>query len=431
MKPRFELAPDVRFRCSRCGDCCRTWNVMLGPGEAAALRRLNWTGRVERLAGAEPARKVRQAGTPERERLRRRADGSCVYLGEADQCLVHEHFGGREKPLLCRLYPFGFYPMGERIGVDVSFACRAVSRGEGEPLDERVPEWTRLLCESDRSAAADGRRHFLRDGVKISGALVWELEHYLLRFLDEGSLSLFDRVRCVLEFTKIATTGDPEAPTAGQLRAAMAKGLPIQMAKRVPRATMDKTQRAIFYQWLFLCLNPPPHDLPTWSGERQTAEKSRRLQAGKRYLKRRGRPWIDDRELGADFRRIDAIDGDVFTRGEDAAPLLTYLKAKILGQRFLVVGEEELPFVEAVPKFLLVVPMAIWTAKALVADRGGERVEQSDLRRALRLIDRTLGTLPTSALPRKQAEACDFVMLETDFVEAATCDVVAGVQAAI
>ncbi len=61
---------------------------------------------------------------------------------------------------------------------------------------------------------------------------------------------------------------------------------------------------------------------------------------------------------------------------------------------------------------------------ALAADQGRRRVESVDVRNALRLVDRTLGTLPTSALPTKQAEACDFIMLETDLVEAAICDLV-------
>jgi lysine-N-methylase len=423
--PHFELDPDVRFRCSRCGDCCRTWNVMLGPGEREGLQKLDWTGLRKELIAIEPAQKVSQKGVETRHRLRRRADGSCVYLGDADQCLLHEHFGAAQKPLLCRLYPFGFYPMGDRIGVDVSFACRAVSRGEGEPLTERVPEWTRLL-EASSSAATDDRRHRLRADVEVSGALVWELEHFLLGFLADDSLSLFNRVRCAIEFMKIATTGDPMAPTAGPLRQAMAKGLSLQMGQRPAEAKMDKTQRAIFYQWLFLCLNPPPHDLGTWSASRQNEERARRLKAGQRYLKQRGRPWIDDRELTVDFRHIARVDGDIFSRSEVVAPLVSFLKAKVVGQRFLVVGEEELPLVEALPKFLLVLPMTLWTAKALAADRGVQRVEEVDVRQALRRIDRTLGTLPTSALPKKQAEACDFIMLETDLVEAATCDVVRG-----
>ena len=71
--------------------------------------------------------------------------------------------------------------------------------------------------------------------------------------------------------------------------------------------------------------------------------------------------------------------------------------------------------------------MSIWTAKALAAERGMTAVEESDLRQAIRLIDRTLGQISTSLLPRKQREAYEWVMLETDLVEAATADLlVAG-----
>lgn len=418
MKPRYAFAEDVRFTCSRCGDCCRTWNVMLGPGERQRLEALDWAGRADDLVGLRPAVRVRQPGAEERERLRRRDDGACVYLGAESQCLVHEHFGAAAKPLLCRLYPFGFYPMDDRVSVDVSFACRAVSEGRGRPLAERQPEWTRLLAE-----AADRRRHQLRAGVPLPGELVWEIEHYLVGFLDDGALALIDRVRCVLQFMRLATTGDPTAASAAKLRAAMAKGIPIQIARQPSAATMDKTQRAIFYQWLFLCLNPPPFDVHEWPRHEQEQEASRRVKAGQRYLKLKGRPWVDNRELAASFADVAGVDAGVLDRPGVAAPLETYLKAKIVGQRFLVVGEEELPLVEAAPKFFLALPMTLWTAKALAADRGAPRVEAADVRRALRLIDRTLGTLPTSALPRKQAEACDFVMLETNLVEAAFNDV--------
>jgi len=418
MKPEFAFAEDVRFTCSRCGDCCRTWNVMLGPGERRRLEALDWAGRADELVDVRPAVRVRQPGAAERERLRRRGDGACVYLGAESQCRIHEHFGAEAKPLLCRLYPFGFYPMGDRVGVDVSFACRAVSEGRGKPLAERQPEWTRLL-----SAAADPKRHQLRAGVPLPGELVWEIEHTLLGFLDDGSLSLFDRVRCVLQFMRLATTGDPATASAAQLRAAMGRGIPIQIARQPSAATMDKTQRAIFYQWLFLCLNPPPFDLQEWPRHEQERETSRRVKAGKRYLKLQGRPWVDNRELAATFEEVARVDAGVLDRPEVVAVLETYLKAKILAQRFLVIGDEELPLVEATPKFFLALPMTLWTAQALAADRGAARVEEADVRGALRLVDRTLGTLPTSALPRKQAEACDFVMLETDLVEAALNDV--------
>ncbi len=424
MKPAFKFADDVRFSCSRCGDCCRTWNVMLGPGERETLESLDWTEHAPDLAGMKPAARVKQPGMETRQRLRRRPDGSCVYLGEDNQCRIHEHFGADAKPLLCRLYPFGFYPVGERIGVDPSFACKAVAEGLGRPLAERVPEWTRLVRQS--SAKPDEKGHHLKETVALPADLVWELEHFMLGFLADEAMPLPDRMRCVLQFMKIATTGDPTAPTAAKLRQAMAQGIPIQIGREPSQATMDKTQRAIFYQWLFLCLNPPPFDIQDWPANAQEKEKSRRIKAGKRYLKRKGRPWIDDREIQATFQDIAAVDGDVFGRSAVTAPLEAFLKAKILGQKFLVAAEKELPLVEAAPKFFLTVPMTLWTAKALAADRGGQRVGEGDVRRALRLIDRTLGTLPTSALPRKQAEACDFIMLETDLVEAAVNDLVEG-----
>ena len=68
---------------------------------------------------------------------------------------------------------------------------------------------------------------------------------------------------------------------------------------------------------------------------------------------------------------------------------------------------------------LLAYPMLAWASKALAAERGGGTVEEQDLRAAIRAIDRTVGQLATQSLPRKQAKACDFVMLDTDVVVAA------------
>jgi hypothetical protein len=67
--------------------------------------------------------------------------------------------------------------------------------------------------------------------------------------------------------------------------------------------------------------------------------------------------------------------------------------------------------------------MVAWTAKALAAARGKEAVESADLIQAIRLVDRSLGQMATSQLPKKHARVCDFVMLETDFVLAAATTV--------
>lgn len=400
---------------------------MLGPGEPETLTALDWKDREADLVGLKPVARVRQPGMEERLRLRRRPDGSCIFLGEGNQCRIHQHFGGQAKPLMCRLYPFGFYPIGERVGVDVSFHCSAVAESRGEPLEARFPEWTRLLDKASVSASNSGvpkGKYQLRAGTPLPADLLWEIEYYLLGFFDQDGLSFFDQLRCAVQFARIGTTGDPTAPTAATLRQAMAKGIPIQIIRQPPEATMDRTQRAIFYQWLFLCLNPPPHGYQDWDESDQQREKSRRLKAGQRYLKQKGQPWIDDRELSVTFKDIARVSVDLFERPRILAPLESFIKTKILGQKFLLAGERELPLVEATQKFLLTVPMALWTSKALAADRGAAEVEEGDVRAALRLIDRSLGVLPTSAMPRKQAEACDFIMLETDLIEAAVHDLI-------
>ncbi len=344
-------------------------------------------------------------------------------LGAENQCRIHQHFGEAAKPLLCRLYPFSFYAMGERTSVDVSFYCRSVSQGDGAPIATRLGEWTRLLASRDLN---DARQHKLRANVRVDGALVWEVEHHLLQFLRDASLTLIERVRCVLQFVRLATTGDPDQPTASALRAAMAKGIPLQVRGAPLEATMDETQRAIFYQWLHLALNPAPPSFDTLSSAAQVEARERRGRAGRRYRDRAGRPRVDGNELAVDFGRIAAVDTSVFAEN-DCAPLRDFLCAKIVGQKFLVAGEDELPLVEATLMFLLTVPMTIWTAKALAAQRGATAVEECDLRQAIRLIDRTLGQISTSLLPPKQREAYDWVMLETDLVEAATADLlVAG-----
>ena len=130
---------------------------------------------------------------------------------------------------------------------------------------------------------------------------------------------------------------------------------------------------------------------------------------------------MDGVELGVDFERIARVETAIFV-SRDCRPVQDFLCAKIVGQKFLQAGQQELPLVEATLKFLLCFPMTVWTSTALAAERGSARVEESELRQAIRLIDRTLGQIPTPLLPRKQRDVHDWIMLETDLVEAATND---------
>ncbi len=416
MSGRFEAPADLRFTCTRCGDCCRSWNVMLGPGEEERLGAFDWRGREEELVAAATVVSSPLPNGRRARRLVRRDDGACIYLGRDNLCRLHRHFGAAAKPLMCQLYPFGFYPVGDELAVDCSFACRSISQRTGAPLAERFPEWAALLAAGEAPAEA---RHRLDRRRPLTGDLLWELEHHLLAFLAERELPLLDRIRCCLQLVRLATSGDPATPSAARLRAAIARGLPRQVASLPRGGGLDRTQRAIFYQWLFLALNPLPVNVDLLAPPARRREEERRVADGQRFAARQGAPRVDNRELAVSWDAIDAVDAALIAA--PSVPLLeSYLTAKLVGQRFLVAGDEELPLVEAVPLFLLAYPMAIWTARALAADRGADAVAAEDLRRALGLLDRTLGQVPLAALPGKVAKAFHFVVEETDLVVAAT-----------
>lgn len=393
-------------------------NVMLGEGEEARLRSLDWGGREPDLVNTSTIVAVTLPGGQQVRRLARRDDGACVYLGSDSGCRIHRDFGGDAKPAVCRSYPFGFYPVAGQVAVDCSFSCRSIAQDSGEPLKERIPEWTKLV---NIGAADREKTHHLKRSKPISGPLLLEIETTLLGFLADQSMHLFDRVRCCLQFNRLATTGDPTTASAAMLREAMARGLPKQIGK-IPRGEgMDKTQRAIFYQWLFLALNPLPVNADLLSGQERRRLEEQRMEAARRFMSLEGNPWVNNREMTATFKQIAAVDAS-FVTSADSPMLERYLAAKVTGQRFLIAADEELPLVEAVPLFLLTYPMAIWTSRALASDRGSDTVNEEDLRRALSLLDRTLGQVPLGALPNKISKVFHFVVEETDLVVAATSE---------
>ena len=80
------------YECRRCRRCCSDKTIRVNPYEVYRLSRRVGTSTTEFLA-----RYTIEGGTE----LARRADGSCVFLGEQG-CGVHQ-----DRPLVCRLYPLG------------------------------------------------------------------------------------------------------------------------------------------------------------------------------------------------------------------------------------------------------------------------------------------------------------------------------------
>jgi hypothetical protein len=224
----------------------------------------------------------------------------------------------------------------------------------------------------------------------------------------------------VQEFARLALTSDPRTDNARLLRQALAKGIPAQIRSRPPTGGMDETQRAVFFQLLYLMLNPTPLDFHARSHHAQQKEKTRRIAAAESYRSTEAHPWVNNRELGCSFKSVGEVEPGflVISGGEQWGE--TYLKAKIVGQRHLKEGTQDLAFVEAIPRLLLLYPFWIWTAKAVAAERKADSVSEEDARAALRLVDRTFGQISLRELPKKQKKAWSFVLLETSLAECAT-----------
>lgn len=395
---------------------------MLGREEVRRLKTLSWEGLEADLAKATIVAEVGGSGVTKRTVLAHGPDDACVFLGSDNQCRIHQHFGAEAKPLVCRLFPFGFLPVGNKIAVDISYACRSISSGQGAPLSRYLSEWQSLL---EDGSGAESRHRFSRKH-EVSGELLWEVEHNVLSLLTAKELSLLDRVRAVSDFLRLGTTADPATESASKLREIMVTSLQSPERERTAEETMDKTQRALFHHMLFLSLNPTPLEVSRLEGKGRQREVRRRVLAADGFKFPDARPWIDNVEAQVSYRQVSEVSVQFLDSEPGRRYVERYLTAKVLGQKFMREGEKEVPFVEAVPRLLLLVSMIAWTAKALAAERDRREVSGDDVRRAVRLLDRSYGEIRLSDLPAKQRRAWQFVLLETDFPVAACLEVLGG-----
>jgi Fe-S-cluster containining protein len=139
------FAEDQRFTCAKCGRCCRRTTVPITAGEAEAYRRLgpDYDDAFEPIPGYEPLL-----------RIRKKADGACVFLLDDGSCRIHKEIGFDRKPIACRLFPFSFHPAEGDTVVTTSFACPTVIANEGDPVRSQTRElvvlhaaWTHELPE--------------------------------------------------------------------------------------------------------------------------------------------------------------------------------------------------------------------------------------------------------------------------------------------
>lgn len=411
----FVFPAQAHFTCLQCGDCCRGWEIALSEAEVERIEALGWDG-VDAGPMGEPILRVTDSGRAWSV-LARKPDGSCVFLTDENLCALHKHFGEDSKPLMCRLYPFSFHEVSSRVAVDVAFSCRAVAADHGAPLATQQPEWTRLVEEGGVSLLSTD----LAKGVRLHGELLWEIEHQIIRLLEDDTRTLVRRLWSIQQFGRLALVGDPSTKAASQLRRAIASSVPSQLDAREPPGELDRTERAVVYQWFYLLMNPVP------IGFLKLNPRARR-----ELLKKRDRQselaiqqddaFVDGESLGVSADDVRNVAVGVLQHATTEAALSRYLGAQILGQRFVQAGSETLDLREAIPRWLLIYPSILFVSRALAVSRGVAEVEAEDVRRAVRLIDRGAGRVSLSKLHGPRRKAWTFVLQETDAAIAAAVE---------
>lgn len=137
--PELILPENQNYSCHGCGGCCWLYEVVVTGEERQRIIDQGWSQNDDIPAGTKL---FRRAGGPFSRHwcLARRPDGACIFLNEKGLCRIHAKFGEPAKPLVCRLYPFVLYPVGDRIAVSLRFSCPSVAGNRGVPIGERRAE---------------------------------------------------------------------------------------------------------------------------------------------------------------------------------------------------------------------------------------------------------------------------------------------------
>ena len=148
------LPENQNYSCHGCGGCCWLYEVVVTEEERQRIIGQGWS----QSDGIPAGRKlVRRTGGifSRRWALARRSDGACIVLNEKGLCRIHAKFGEPAKPLVCRLYPFVLYPVGDRIAVSLRFSCPSVAGSRGIPIREHRAEITEF-CQLGAAAPTFG-----------------------------------------------------------------------------------------------------------------------------------------------------------------------------------------------------------------------------------------------------------------------------------
>ncbi|HDN63010.1 MAG TPA: YkgJ family cysteine cluster protein [Candidatus Bathyarchaeota archaeon] len=122
-KWRTSFPDSFKFECLKCAYCCGIHYPTLREDEALKIRRI--TG-LKLQDFIEPAFMPVSINDPYQYQIKKDESGVCVFLDKKTRlCRIH-----RDKPLICRTWPFQIMFRYPEIVVDVFYSCYAIASGK-------------------------------------------------------------------------------------------------------------------------------------------------------------------------------------------------------------------------------------------------------------------------------------------------------------
>jgi lysine-N-methylase len=379
------------WSCHSCGDCCRQ-KILLTDADRRRILEQKWT-----VADGVPEGEAAFVKMGGQYLMAHQPDGACVFLDANNRCRIHAKFGEAAKPLGCRVFPFAFYPTGERsVGLGLRFDCPSVAANRGAAISEQG----RMLRKLQDLAVPDAA------GFKpptIAGT----------QRLDWG-----DTMRIVSGLRRIVCENEADTPLPLRLVHA------LFVAGMLGKATFDKVRGERIDDLVETLATAAP--LETAQSLDDGAEPSGLAKTQFRLIVAQYGVRDVQENRGIGYRLGKALAGFRLARGKGRTPAMQrdlprvgfadleetfagadeeidglwerYFDVRLSGMGFCGLGCYRWDVVEGFVSLVLLYPVTMYLARWVALGRGSDSVSVEDVRRAMGIVDPHHGRSPAMAM---------------------------------
>lgn len=376
-----------KYSCHGCGDCCRDFTVQLRKRDIQKLESQDWVG------------KIGEAVTQEfrgQTYLKRREDGSCIFLRDDGLCRVHAEYGFSEKPVACQVFPFNLAPGENSLRVGVNFLCRSVQQNVGAELRDHRKDLRRfadVIPELNRPAPEAPLARGIDAAEESEVNAVVELLDEWLRRDDFSMKTRLDGLAFVVQSLGDAKLEHVRGPRFIQLVEMLVGVLPEEL-HLLPIGDPSLRQASLLRQAVFTRTEDPRIE-----GDRGRFRTSINQLVRSRKM-RRGRgltPFLtSELPVSVDFRRIDGV--APYSESPDSEQIfelfLRYTRATLIGRRTWGSAYYGWSLTDGLQAMVLNLACAVWVSHLCSASDNRPFCQLEDVQRGIGRVDRHVGRAP-------------------------------------